>query len=322
MIILVTGGTGTLGRAMLPKLMDSFKPSRIRVLSRDEHKQTAMGECLGHLPIDWFIGDVRDEERVWYAAKGADVVFHLAAVKSVDKAEYNPNEAIETNIKGSRNVINACIKHNVQRAIITSTDKACEPLNVYGATKLVAEKLFVNSNSYSGANGPIFGAVRYGNVLGSNGSVLQKWRSCIDNNTQCQITEPNMSRFWITKERAADFVINSLKNMGRGEVRIPKMKACFMQELYKAFSEAVGNEKPYRHVGVRPGEKMDERLFGVEETHLLTDVVDLWIKWPSNPSYPVKTYGHKVEEAFSSRMATHFRHDELTRMIKEALCIS
>lgn len=317
--ILVTGGTGTLGKTLVPMLFNSFDVDRVRVLSRDEHKQTQMDAILNDNRIDYFIGDVRDKDRVWYASKGCCGVFHLAAVKSVDKAEYNPNEAIDTNITGTRNVVDACIKHDIPRAIITSTDKAVEPLNVYGATKLVAEKLFIQSNSYSGKSGPMFGAVRYGNVLGSNGSVIQKWDRVIRSGGDPIMTDPTMTRYWISKEEAAKFVIQSYENMGRGQVRIPKMQSCFMAELYDAFCKATGFEKKYITLGLRPGEKMHERLIGAEEIGMVTDIGECWVKWPSKPMYPVVKHGAQVEDMLSSKDLVSLQINDLSAMIKAVL---
>lgn len=319
MIVLVTGGTGTLGQVLVPMLFDMLNPTRVRVLSRGEHKQSEMEEHLRDLPIDYFVGDVRDKDRIWYATKGVDMVFHLAAVKSVDKAEYNPNEAIETNITGTQNVVDACIKHGVHRAIFTSTDKAAEPLNVYGATKLTAERLFIQSNSYSGENGCQFGAVRYGNVLGSNGSVIQKWNTCIKEGQKPKLTNPDMTRFWITRKQAAEFVLWSMKSFSRGEVRIPKMKACTMGELYRAFCYSREIDLKPNIVGVRQGEKMAEKLFGDEEVPLVTDVTSCWVRWPNKPQYPVQVYGSQVKEPVSSSTVTKFKSEELITMIKGVL---
>lgn len=319
MNILVTGGTGTLGQVLVPELLNHIDVDRIRVLSRDEHKQTVMQAKYPKLPIDYFVGDVRDRERMWYATRGVDVVFHLAAVKSVDKAEYNPNEAIATNITGTQNVVDACIRNNVKKAIITSTDKAVEPLNVYGATKLTAESVFVQSNSYSGVNGTVFGAVRYGNVLGSNGSVIQKWAHAVEVGDKPLMTDAGMTRFWISQIEAARFVIKSCLEMGRGEVRIPKMKACFMSELYDAFCSVNRYAGKYDVVGLRPGEKRDERLFGAEEVRLVTDCGDVWIKWPTKPCYPIQKMGEPVKKALSSRDALTLKKSELEEMIRGAI---
>lgn len=302
--VLVIGGTGTLGQVLVPKLLEQF--DRVRVMSRGEHAQMEMDERLSNPNIDYFIGDVRDRDRVWYAANGVDAVFNLAAIKSVDKAEYNPNEAIATNILGAQNVVDACIKRSISKAIFTSTDKAVEPLNIYGASKLCAEKLFIDSNAYSGKNGPRFSAVRYGNVLGSQGSVIQKWKK-----GNHKITASSMTRFWITKDKAANFVLQSFNLMERGEIFIPKMKSSTMGELATAYDKNTSFEV----IGLRPGEKLHEALWGYQETPQITDIQCAYVSWPVNPKFPIRKYGSPVLEHLTSENAPRFTETELQEML-------
>lgn len=311
--ILVTGGTGTLGHALIPKLFGAFQAKRVRVLSRGEHTQMAMAQKLQDDRIDYLIGDVRDEERVWKASKGCEMIFHLAAVKSVDKVEYDPDEAVKTNILGTQNVINAALKHGIPRSIFTSTDKAVEPVNVYGTTKLAAERIFVTSNAYSGANGPRFSAVRYGNVFGSQGSVIPKWQDLIAKGITPKVTSLEMTRFWILVEDAADFIINSAKAMDRGEVFIPKMKSASMKQLFEVMADH--NAVP-EVIGRRPGEKLHEKLFGHDELEMMTQTKDSFIRWPLNPQFPINMHGMKVEHELTSFTAERFSNQELYTMLE------
>ena len=312
MNILVIGGTGTLGTVLVPKLFSSFPTSRIRILSRDEHKQIKMDQSLQDPRIDYMIGDVRDAERVWLASRGCEMVFNLAAVKSVDKVEYDPDEAVKTNIIGSQNVVKAALRNGIPKAIFTSTDKAVEPVNVYGTTKLAAERIFVTSNSYSGLLGPRFSAVRYGNVLGSNGSVIPKWTQSVNKCEPLKITDPTMTRFWILIDKAADFVIQATKQMNRGEVFIPKMKSCSMIDLANAFDST----KEIQIIGKRPGEKMHEKLFGQDELDMVTQTKDLFIRWPLDPKFPIEKYGEKVTQEHTSFNAERFTQEELKAMLE------
>lgn len=318
MNILVIGGTGTLGKSLVPKLFGAFGAKQVRVLSRGEHTQIEMEKKLNDPRVSFMIGDVRDEERVWLAARGCEMIFNLAAVKSVDKVEYDPDEAVKTNIIGAQNVVKAALRLGIDKAIFTSTDKAVEPVNVYGTTKLAAERIFVTSNSYSGASGPKFAAVRYGNVLGSNGSVIPKWRQAIQDGKKLRITDPNMTRFWILIDQASDFVINAAKKMNRGEVFIPKMKSCEMIHLANALTghDYTKGGFEYDLIGKRPGEKLHEKLFGADELDMVTQEKDLFIRWPMDPKFQLEKYGEKVEKEHTSFNAERFTQEEL----KEMLC--
>lgn len=301
---LVIGGTGTLGQVLVPILLQHY--DRVRILSRDEHKQISMQEKLNDDKLDFIIGDIRDVNRLYYAIKGVDIVFHLAAIKSVDKAEYNPNEAISINILGTQNVIDQCIKHDIPKAIFTSTDKAVEPLNIYGSSKMTAEKLWILSNAYVGEGRTRFSALRYGNVLGSHSSVIDKWKK-----GGCKLTDPTMTRFWLTIEQAADFVFQSSQRMNCGEVFIPKMKSSTMGDLVK-----VAKITP-EIIGIRVGEKMHEKLISENEVPYVTDCGDYYILWPFQPSYPIYKRGKAITGPLTSLNAERFSQQEL-----EALCTS
>lgn len=320
MIALVTGGTGSLGRVLVPKLLELNNIERVRVLSRDEHKQIEMEESLKSSKIDFFVGDVRDKDRMLLATRDCNMVFHLAACKSVDKAEYNPNEAIETNINGTRNVVWACLQNDVEHAVFTSTDKACEPINIYGATKLVGEKLFIQSNSYRGRGRSKFHCVRYGNVLGSNGSVLAKW----GRTNTLKITDPIMTRFFILQEDAADFIIKTLDHAQGGELFIPMMRSCSLVDLHKAYKMATGTVKEMKIVGPRPGEKIDEVLISNEEVPLCTQSdKGFFIRWPNKQDFEIEIRGNVLDKKFaggySSRNAEQFTTEELANMVKKVL---
>lgn len=302
-IALVIGGTGSLGKILVPKLLEEY--SQVRVLSRDEHKQIQMQSEIKSGNVDYFIGDIRDHNRLYYAIKGVDVVFHLAAIKSVDKAEYNPNEAVSINITGTQNIIDQCIKHDVPKAIFTSTDKAVEPLNIYGSSKMTAEKLWILSNAYVGHGRTKFSAVRYGNVIGSNSSVIDKWSK-----GENKLTNPDMTRFWITINEAAEFVLLASRSMHRGEVFIPKMKSSTMMDLANAYGITP------TITGIRVGEKMHETLIGKHESSYATDVGGYYILWPTQPSYPILKRGSVLENEFTSLNANRFTQLEL----KEMLC--
>lgn len=319
--VLVTGGTGTLGHHLVPLLLKDLN-IRVRILSRCEHRQSQLKRSLGNLAdrVDFFVGDVRDAKRVWYATRGVDMVFHLAALKSVDKAEYNPSEAISVNITGSQNVVDACIENGVKTAIITSTDKAVEPLNIYGASKLAAERLFVESNAYSGEYGTAFIGLRYGNVLGSNGSVLQVWKK----SHILKVTHPDMTRFFITAQQAAEFVLEKAmacyhNPLVRGEVFIPNMKSCTLLDLAEVCHDVLC--KPINTQNTtRPGEKMHESLFGKEEAELMSWYGGDYIRVPKHPMYQRRKLVLNVAGELSSKNADRFDRQTLKSMIVEALC--
>ncbi len=256
--ILVTGGTGSFGRAFIARVLELYRPSRLIVFSRDEFKQYEMEKAI---PEDrrsclrFFIGDVRDRDRVRMALRDTDYVIHAAALKQVPTAEYNPFECIHTNIIGSENVVNAAIECGVKRVIALSTDKAVSPINLYGASKLASDKIFVAANNLSGSIGTRFAVVRYGNVVGSRGSVIPLFQRLIrEGADHLPITDPNMTRFWITLREGVDFVLRSLATMQGGEIFVPKIPSMKIVDLANCLAPGL----PHEIIGIRPGEKIHE----------------------------------------------------------------
>ena len=276
--VLVTGGTGSFGQKFVEIALRDYAPRRLVVFSRDELKQHEMSQRFPDTdssPVRYFIGDVRDRDRLQRALYGVDVVIHAAALKQVPAAEYNPFEAVLTNIIGAKNVIDAAIDNSVRRVIALSTDKAVNPINLYGATKLVAEKLFIQGNAYAGGRSTRFSCVRYGNVTGSRGSVVPLFREQRKTG-KITITDERMTRFWITLEHGARFVIRSLEQMRGGEVFVPKIPSMRVTDLAKVI--APGCE--WQINGIRPGEKVNEVLFSEEEARQALEYEDMFIIWP------------------------------------------
>jgi len=284
--ILVTGGTGSFGKAFIQHVLRHHSPSRVVVYSRDELKQYEFrSECGNPVPMRWFIGDVRDRLRLDRAMQGIDVVVHAAALKQVDTAEYNPFECIATNVLGAENVINAAINAGVEKVIALSTDKASSPINLYGASKLCSDKLFVAGNHYSGSAGTKFSVVRYGNVMGSRGSVIPLFKR-LASTGQIPITDPRMTRFWITLPQAVDFVVSSFDQMRGGEVFVPKIPSTRILDIAEAIAPGIST----RTVGIRPGEKLHEemvseddarRTFETADRYVITPVIHEWseVEW-------------------------------------------
>lgn len=272
--ILITGGTGSFGKAFVKKLLEEHKPRRIRVFSRDELKQWDMRRQFGdHPSLRFLIGDVRDAERVKRATEGVDIIIHAAALKQVPACEYNPMEAVKTNVGGAMNVINAALDNNVPRVIALSTDKAAAPVNTYGATKLCSDRLFIQSNSYRGPRrNTMFGVVRYGNVMGSRGSVIPLFRKQKETG-ELTITHEQMTRFWITLPQAVDFVLSALEMMQGGELFVPKIPTMKVVDLAKT----IAPEATCRVIGIRPGEKLHECLITGEEGRLAYELKDRYI---------------------------------------------
>ncbi|MBT7646573.1 MAG: UDP-N-acetylglucosamine 4,6-dehydratase (inverting), partial [Rhodospirillaceae bacterium] len=256
--ILVTGGTGSFGQAFVGTVLKRFKPHKLIVFSRDEQKQYEMARNFddrSHPCVRYFIGDVRDVDRLEMAMRDVDVVVHAAALKHVPAAEYNPFECIMTNIHGAENVVKASLRTKVQRVVALSTDKAASPINLYGASKLASDKIFVAANNLSGDDGARFSVARYGNVLGSRGSVLPLFRSLKASGVDhLPITDPRMTRFWITLEQGVAFVLSSLALMQGGEIFVPKIASSLVTDL----AAVVAPELPIRNVGIRIGEKLHE----------------------------------------------------------------
>lgn len=261
--VLITGGSGSLGKALVARLLAREKPRRVIVFSRDEGKHLIMRQTITdpESRLRFFIGDVRDRDRIRRALHGVNVVIHAAAIKEIGSCEQNVIEAVRTNIDGAVNVVEACIDAEVDRAILVSTDKSCASATAYGSTKAVAERIFIHGNSYSGSDGPAFSAVRYGNVLASRGSVIELWRDQISRGNLIEITSPHASRFWITMLQAVEFVISSVERMQGGEVFIPILPSATIATLAKALHPEAGQQI----IGLRSSEKVHEVLVSAEE---------------------------------------------------------
>lgn len=278
--VLVTGGTGSFGRQFIETVMRERRPKRLVVFSRDELKQHEMRQRFpdtGDTPIRYFIGDVRDADRLRRALHGVDLVVHAAALKQVPACEYNPFEAVQTNINGAKNVIDAAIDCGVARVMALSTDKAVNPVNLYGATKLVAEKLFVQGNAYAGGNATRFACVRYGNVVGSRGSVIPHFQEQRRQGRPLTVTDPAMTRFWITLPQGVEFVLRSIDLMQGGEVFVPKLGASTILGL----AELIAPGAPVEFSGVRPGEKIHERLISDDEARCTFEIEHAYVIQPT-----------------------------------------
>ena len=278
--ILVTGGTGSFGTRFVETVLARHRPRRLAVFSRDELKQSEMQARFKHPALRFFIGDVRDRERLLRAMHDVDVVVHAAALKQIPACEYNPFEAIQTNVMGAKNVIDAAIDSGVKRVIALSSDKAVNPLNLYGATKLCAEKLFVQANTYGFARGTTFACVRYGNVIGSRGSVIPLFQTQRANGS-VSVTDPKMTRFWITLQQGVDFVARCLGQMRGGEIFVPKLPSTRILDLV----EAVAPGCRVDFVGIRPGEKLHEVLISEDEARQARELDDMFVVEPLSPSW-------------------------------------
>jgi UDP-N-acetylglucosamine 4,6-dehydratase len=276
--ILITGGTGSFGKRFVSYLLEHAKPRKIIIYSRDELKQFEMQQQFNAPSMRYFIGDVRDGERLKTAMKDVDYVIHAAALKQVPAAEYNPQECIKTNINGAQNVIDAAIANNVSRVIALSTDKAANPVNLYGATKLASDKLFVAANNISGANGARFSVVRYGNVVGSRGSVVPFFRQLLaEGCDRLPVTHPEMTRFWITLNEGVKFVVDNFSRMQGGEIFVPKIPSITITDLVTAMS----GKPDYEVVGIRPGEKLHEVMVPEEMAHHTLEFDDHYVITPA-----------------------------------------
>ncbi|MDD2830172.1 MAG: UDP-N-acetylglucosamine 4,6-dehydratase (inverting) [Sulfuricurvum sp.] len=276
--ILITGGTGSFGKQFVKTILKHYKPNKIIIYSRDELKQYEMAQRFNEKCMRYFIGDVRDLKRLESAMNGVDYVVHAAALKHVPIAEYNPMECIKTNINGAQNVIDAALHCNVSRVIALSTDKAASPINLYGATKLASDKLFVAANNIRGGKDIRFGVVRYGNVLGSRGSVVPFFQKLIaDGATELPITDERMTRFWITLQEGVDFVLKNFQRMHGGEIFIPKIPSMKVVDV----ARAIAPDMPYKNVGIRPGEKMHEVMCPRDDSHLTLEFHDHYVIKPS-----------------------------------------
>lgn len=276
--ILITGGTGSFGKKCVKTLLERFQPKKVIVYSRDELKQYEMAQEFDSPVMRYFIGDVRDRDRLDLAMRGVDYVIHAAALKQVPTAEYNPMECIKTNINGASNVIDVAIAHEVYKVIALSTDKAASPINLYGATKLVSDKLFVAANNITGSLKTQFAVVRYGNVVGSRGSVVPFFQKLVrEGAIEIPITDLRMTRFWITLEQGIDFVLKSFERMQGGEIFVPKIPSMHLTDLAKALAPGL----PTKVVGIRPGEKLHEVMCPVDDAHLTLEFDDHYVIQPS-----------------------------------------
>jgi UDP-N-acetylglucosamine 4,6-dehydratase len=288
--ILVTGGTGSFGRQLTQTICREFKPKKLIIFSRDELKQYEMAQDFS--PSDWpflryFIGDVRDEARLDQAMRDVDVVIHAAALKHVPIAEYNPFECIKTNVMGAENVVRAAIKRGVRHVCALSTDKAANPINLYGASKLASDKIFTAAQHMGGEGGPVFSVVRYGNVVGSRGSVIPFFKKLIaEGASELPITDARMTRFWITLEQGVDFVLSSLAMAKGGEVFVPKIPSSSTVDLAKALAP----DLPHKIIGIRPGEKLHEVMVPEDDAHTTMELGDRYAILPA--------YGESRRQAY------------------------
>lgn len=276
--ILVTGGTGSFGRQFVRTVLQRYRPKRLAILSRDELKQFEMQQEFNAPCMRFFLGDVRDRDRIAQAMRGMDIVIHAAALKQVPSAEYNPMECVKTNVHGAENVIAAAIQNEVERVIALSTDKAANPINLYGATKLVSDKLFVAGNNLAGGHKTRFAVVRYGNVAGSRGSVVPLFRSLLaSGKRELPVTDPRMTRFWITLDQGVEFVIRNLGRMHGGEIFVPKIPSARITDL----AEAMAPGMPLTIIGIRPGEKLHEIMCPKDDSHLTLEFADHYVIRPT-----------------------------------------
>lgn len=269
--VLVTGGTGSFGKAFITKLLADENPRRVVIFSRDELKQYEVRQMFSDDPrLRWFLGDIRDRHRLTRAMKGVDYVVHAAALKQVDTAEYNPWEFVQTNVVGSQNVIEACMDSGVKRVVALSTDKASSPINLYGATKLTADKLFISGNHYAANYETRFSVVRYGNVMGSRGSVIPFWRRLASEGKPLPVTDLRMTRFFITLPQAVQFVLDSFEQMQGGELFVPRIPSMKITDL----AQTIAPGAEMTQIGLRPGEKLHEEMISAEEGRRALQVSD------------------------------------------------
>ncbi|MCD5971719.1 UDP-N-acetylglucosamine 4,6-dehydratase (inverting) [Pseudomonas syringae] len=280
--ILITGGTGSFGKKYVQTILSRYTPRKLIIFSRDELKQYEMQQTFNAPCMRYFIGDVRDKERMVQAMRGVDFVIHAAALKQVPAAEYNPMECIKTNIHGAENVIHAALENNVERVIALSTDKAANPINLYGATKLASDKLFVAANNMSGGHRCQFSVVRYGNVVGSRGSVVPFFEKLIASGADSlPITDARMTRFWITLQQGVDFVLKNFERMYGGEIFVPKIPSVRITDL----AEAMAPGMPQKVIGIRPGEKLHEIMCPSDDSHLTLEFEDHYVLRPTITFY-------------------------------------
>jgi len=298
--ILITGGTGSFGKQLIRSLISCAKPKEIIVFSRDELKQFEMRDLfpVEKTPVRYFLGDIRDKERLYRVCSGVDFIVHAAALKQVPTAEFNPFEVVKTNIIGSENVIEAALENNVERVIALSTDKACNPINLYGATKLASDKLFAAANNWQGSHQAKFAVVRYGNVVGSRGSVIPFFLKKKEEGL-IPVTDRRMTRFWITLPQGVDFVVRCLELMNGGELFVPKIPSMGIMDLVKA----IAPEASIEYVGIRPGEKLHEVMISRDDAVNTLEFEGHYVIQPSQPwwdgiKYQEITGGNRVPDDF------------------------
>ncbi len=323
-IILVTGGTGSFGNQAIRTILERYKPRKVIVFSRDEYKQFEMQQKpeFQHPAMRFFLGDVRDAERLRRALDGVNYVIHAAALKQVPAAEYNPIECVKTNVHGAENIINASIDCGVEKVIALSTDKAANPVNLYGATKLVSDKLFTAGNTLVGLRKTRFSVVRYGNVVGSRGSVIPFFKKLVASGAkELPITDPRMTRFWITLPQGVEFVLKSFERMHGGEIFVPKIPSMRITDL----AEALFPGYPHTVVGIRPGEKLHEIMCPADDSHLTLEFKDHFVIKPTLESphnYQVNKLGEEGSDVpqgfeYSSEKNPDFLSPEQLRQMIE-----
>ncbi len=276
--IMITGGTGSFGKHCVKTLLENYSPKKIIVYSRDELKQFEMQQIYSAPQMRYFIGDVRDEPRLTLAMREVDFVIHAAALKQVPAAEYNPMECVKTNVMGASNVISAAMANDVEKVVALSTDKAANPINLYGATKLCADKIFTAANNLVGHGRTRFSVVRYGNVVGSRGSVIPFFQKLLqDNASEIPVTDPRMTRFWITLDQGVDFVLKAFMRMQGGEIFVPKIPSARITDIAKALAPHI----PQKVIGIRPGEKLHEIMCPADDSRLVLEFDDHYVLRPS-----------------------------------------
>ncbi|HPL64441.1 MAG TPA: UDP-N-acetylglucosamine 4,6-dehydratase (inverting) [Syntrophales bacterium] len=317
--IVLTGGTGSFGKHFCKLMLEKYRPRAVRIYSRDELKQHEMRQIYGEEVLRYFIGDVRDGERLRRAMEGADIVVHAAALKQVPSCEYNPFEAVKTNILGAENIIDAAIDVGVKKVVALSTDKAVNPVNLYGATKLCAEKIFIQGNSYSAARGTRFSCVRYGNVIGSRGSVIPVFREQMKTG-KITITDERMTRFWITLDQAVELVISALSYAQGGEIYVPKIPSMRIMDLAKAIAPGCKID----FIGIRPGEKLHEILITEEEGRNTIFYKDMYVILPNYTWWEDRRNykdGQKMPDDFtysSNKNSEWLEIDDLKKLVRES----
>ncbi|KKM12356.1 flagellin modification protein FlmA [Clostridiales bacterium PH28_bin88] len=315
--ILITGGTGSFGKKFVEIALNCYHPQKVIVFSRDELKQYEMAQDFHDERIRYFIGDVRDKERLYRAFDGVDIVVHAAALKQVPSCEYNPFEAIKTNVLGAQNIIEAAIDRGIKKVVALSTDKAANPINLYGATKLCSDKLFIAGNSYAGKRITRFSVVRYGNVVGSRGSVIPFFTKMREQGV-LPITDPRMTRFWITLEQGVKFVIDCLERMRGGEIFVPKIPSMRITDL----AEAIAPGCDHKYIGIRPGEKLHEVMIPEDDARRTVEFDDFYVIKPEFPWWGDGDWkdGKEVPDGFcysSDKSDKWLTIEELREMVGE-----